>query len=205
MAEVDVQKKRSDERSQSVERRRYPLGYRDEFVPTLWRSPFETLSTSPFGLMRRLTEEMDRMFTGNWPSLREGEVGEWLPAVEITERDGKILVRADLPGINIDDVKVELNDGILTIEGERKQEHEEESQGFRRSERRYGRFFRSIPLPEGANVDQARAQFNNGVLEVSVPVPESQRRRSIPIAAGSSERKEVVSESAGRQTQSKAV
>jgi HSP20 family protein len=203
MAEVNVQKKRSDERSQRLERRRHPLGYRDEF-PTLWRSPFETLSTSPFGLMRRLTEEMDRMFTGNWPGLREGEVGEWLPAVEITERDGKILVRADLPGINKDDVKVELNDGILTIEGERKQEHEEESQGFRRSERRYGRFSRSIPLPEGANLDQARAQFNNGVLEVSVPVPESQRRRSIPIEAGS-ERKEAVSESAGRQAQSKAV
>jgi HSP20 family protein len=154
--------------------------------------------------MRRLTEEMDRMFTGNWSGLRESEVGEWLPAVEITERDGKILVRADLPGINKDDVKVELTDGILTIEGERKQEHEEESQGFRRSERRYGRFFRSIPLPEGANLDQARAQFNNGVLEVSVPVPESQRRRSIPIEAGS-ERKEAVSESGGRQTQSKAV
>jgi HSP20 family protein len=154
--------------------------------------------------MRRLTEEMDRMFTGNWSGLRESEVGECLPAVEITERDGKILVRADLPGINKDDVKVELTDGILTIEGERKQEHEEESQGFRRSERRYGRFFRSIPLPEGANLDQARAQFNNGVLEVSVPVPESQRRRSIPIEAGS-ERKEAVSESGGRQTQSKAV
>ena len=205
MAEVNVQKKRSDDRgSQSLERRR-PLGYRDEFIPTLWRSPFETLSTSPFGLMRRLTEEMDRMFTGNWPGLREGEVGEWLPAVDITERDGKILVRADLPGMNKDDIKVELTDGILTIEGERKQEHEEESQGFRRSERRYGRFSRSISLPEGANLDQARAQFNNGVLEVSVPVPESQRRRSIPIEAGSSERKEAVSEGAGRQTQSKAV
>jgi len=205
MAEVNVQKKRSDERgSQSLERRR-PLGYRDEFIPTLWRSPFETLSTSPFGLMRRLTEEMDRMFTGHWPGLREGEVGEWLPAVDITERDGKILVRADLPGMNKDDIKVELTDGVLTIEGERKQEHEEESQGFRRSERRYGRFSRSISLPEGANLDQARAQFNNGVLEVSVPVPESQRRRSIPIEAGSGERKEAVSESAGRQAQSKAV
>jgi len=205
MAEVNVQKRRPDERgSQSLERRR-PLSYRDEFFPTLWRSPFETLSTNPFGLMRRLTEEMDRMFTGNWPGLRENEVGEWLPAVEVTERDGKILVRADLPGINKDDVKVELTDGILTIEGERKQEREEEGQGFRRSERRYGRFLRSIPLPEGANLDQARAQFNNGVLEVSVPVPESQRRRSIPIEAGSSEKKEAVSESAGRQAQSKAV
>jgi HSP20 family protein len=155
--------------------------------------------------MRRFTEEMDRLFTGNWPGLRQGEVGEWLPAVDITEREGKILVRADLPGMNKDDIKVELTDGVLTIEGERKQEHEEESQGFRRSERSYGRFYRSIPLPEGASLDQARAQFNNGVLEVSVPVPESQRRRSIPIEAGSGERKEAVSESGGRQTQSKAV
>jgi HSP20 family molecular chaperone IbpA/Arc/MetJ-type ribon-helix-helix transcriptional regulator len=86
------------------------------------------------------------------------------PAVEVRERDGNLVVSAELPGLNKDDVKVEVTGDGLVIQGERKREQEEERGGVHRSERSYGSFYRSIPLPEGANIEQAKAQFNNGVL-----------------------------------------
>jgi HSP20 family protein len=139
--------------------------------------------------MRRFTDEMDRAFE-NWGLTRNwgfggGEPAFWSPAVEVFERDNNLVVHAELPGLSKDDVKVEMTDDGLVIQGERKREHEEKGEGFYRSERSYGQFYRLIPLPEGANADQATAQFENGILEVSVPVPESQRRRrTIPIGSG---------------------
>lgn len=94
----------------------------------------------------------------------------WMPPVEVLQQGDKLLVRADLPGLQKDDVRVEVQSGALTIEGERKQEFEETEEGVYRSERVYGRFSRSIPLPEGADADQAKATFRNGVLEVELPV-----------------------------------
>jgi HSP20 family protein len=95
------------------------------------------------------------------------------------------LVTAELPGLTKDDVKVELTQDGLLIQGERKEEHEERQKDLLRSERRYGRFSRLIPLPEEANVEQAKAQFNNGVLELTIPIPEEKRkRREIPIESG---------------------
>jgi len=134
-----------------------------------------------------------------------GEVGPWSPAVEVAERDNKLVVTAELPGLNKEDVKVHVTDEGLVIEGERKQEHEENRGGIHRSERSYGHFYRLIPLPEGANAEQAQAQFNNGVLEVTIPIPEEQqRRRQIPVQGGGAERREVASESAGERQKAKA-
>jgi HSP20 family protein len=91
-------------------------------------------------------------------------------------------VHAELPGLKPEDVKVELTDNALVIQGERKYEHEENKSGVYRSERRYGQFYREIPLPQGANAEQVKAQFNNGVLEVTLPVPEpTSNRRRIPV------------------------
>ena len=144
-------------------------------------SPLELWSAGPFELMRRMSDEMDRMFQGfggNIPG------GNWMPAVEVTERQGNVVVRADLPGLGKDDVSVEATDEGLILSGERRQEHEEEEGGTYRSERSYGSFRRVIPLPEDAQLDHAQARFDNGVLEVTVPVPESSsRRRRIPITA----------------------
>ena len=112
-------------------------------------------------------------------------------------------VRADLPGVDKNDVKVELADGILTIEGERRRDHEEQTRGFKRWERSYGSFHRSIPLPDGANTDDVRAQFRDGVLEVTIPVPESPRRRTIRIEGDPGERKQVGSDSASAERPSK--
>ncbi len=129
----------------------------------------------------------------------------WAPAVDVSEREGKLMVHADLPGLQKEDVKVECTDDALIIQGERRHEHEEEDGGYRRSERRYGSFYRTIPLPEGAQTDQAHAEFRNGVLEVSVPIPTKQRSsRQIPIEAGtSSERKPAGSENTGQVKESK--
>jgi HSP20 family protein len=102
--------------------------------------------------------------------LSRGGATMWMPPVEVLQQGDKLLVRADLPGLQKDDVRVEVQSGALTIEGERKQEFEETEEGVYRSERVYGRFSRSIPLPEGADADQAKATFRNGVLEVELPV-----------------------------------
>lgn len=165
----------------SEEQRRGGLAQRGGLLPSLFSlSPREFFSASPFELMRRFTDEMDRAFGAF--GLRRGEEGLWSPAVEVLERDGKLLVRAELPGLNKDEVRVEVSDDGLIIQGERKREHEEQREGFYQSEWNYGHFYRQIPLPEGAKAEEARAQFNNGVLEVSIPVPETQsKRRQIPI------------------------
>jgi len=96
-----------------------------------------------------------------------------------------IIIRADLPGLSEKDVKVEATDDGLLIEGERNQEHSGGEGGVHFSERTYGRFSRLILLPEGAKVDEANASFNNGVLEINIPVPESEtKRRQIAIGSG---------------------
>jgi HSP20 family protein len=144
----------------------------------------DVYSFSPFSMMRRLSEEMDRAFSSNF-GLWRGEQGSWAPAVEVRERNGNIEISAELPGMNKDDVKVECTADGITIQGEKRREFESNEGGYHRSERSYGRFYRVIPLPEGAQTDKAKAEFKNGVLEVKVPVSQSQQQKSrqIPINA----------------------
>ncbi len=142
-------------------------------------SPRELFAASPLDLMRRFSDEMDRFFGGG----REGQV-VWAPSIEIREKDNNLVISADLPGLSEDDVKIEATDQGLVIQGERKREEEKRERGYYRSERSYGRFYRLIPLPEDAKLENAKAQFNHGVLEITVPVEEGQRkRREIPIEA----------------------
>jgi HSP20 family protein len=155
---------------------------RGSSYPGLGITPQEFFSSNPFALMRRMSEEMDRVFQ-EFGLERDGEskVG-WSPAIEVVAKDGKLNIRAELPGLSSDEVKVETTNDALTIQGERKVEREENQGGVRRSERQYGFFYRSIPLPEGADVEHANAKFQNGMLEISIPVPEQKEsRRSIPI------------------------
>jgi len=107
----------------------------------------------------------------------------WVPQIEAFRRGDKLVVRADLPGLKKDDVKVEVDDGILAISGERSEEREENRDDFYRSERNYGQFYRAIPLPEGVTGDQCEATFKDGVLEVTLPAPKQPERkaRQIPI------------------------
>lgn len=210
MAEVDVKKQSPEEQrnasNQSMERSRQSGGLqRRGAYPTLFSlSPAEFFNANPFSLMRRFTDEMDRMFEGFGGSGRN-ELRHWSPAVEVRERDGKLEVYADLPGIKENDVKVEVTDEGLVIQGERKSEHEENREGLYRSERSYGQFYRVIPLPEHANIDQARAEFRNGELRITMPVSEQhQKRRQIPIGTAGGEKREVGSQTSGSEQARKA-
>ncbi len=144
-------------------------------------------SLSPFSMMRRFADEMDRMFEGMLPgsmgrSMPWTETGQFLPEVDIVERDGKLILRADLPGMTKDDVSIDITGNSLVIEGERKYEHEANEAGVYRSERGYGRFRREIPLPEGVKTDDATAKFKDGVLEVIVDASHmTKNRRRIQI------------------------
>jgi HSP20 family protein len=107
----------------------------------------------------------------------------WLPAMDLVEADDHFVLKADLPGLGEDDVSIEVQDNVLTISGERKAEHERKEKGFYRLERSFGRFSRSLTLPEGVNADAISANFDKGVLEVSIPKPEERKPRRISIGA----------------------
>lgn len=154
---------------------------------------------TPFRMLERFTDEMDRVFEDfGFGRLRSRQPGRgfgflsgeemWTPEVEIFHRNTELVVRADLPGLNRDDVKVDVTDNEVTIEGDRQRQHEEGREGVYRSERSYGKFYRVIPLPEGVIADQAKATFKNGVLEITMPAaPEQARRgRRLEITEGSS-------------------
>jgi HSP20 family protein len=171
-------------------------------------------TVSPFSLMRRFSEEMDRLFgdfsvDGNLTSGFGRELGRladlegsmWLPQVEAFERDGKLIVRADLPGLTKDDINVEITDDAIKIRGERRQEKEENDEGYYRSERSYGSFYREIPLPSGVNRDEANASFSNGVLEITMPATERQtgsRRIVIGEGAGAEQQPKAMGKAAGK-------
>jgi HSP20 family protein len=185
-------------------RRGARMARRGAYAPSMFAlSPGAIFSMSPFELMRRFTDELDRAFEGLGITRGAGggEIQMWTPSVEVFERDNNLVVRAELPGLDKDDVKVELTDDGLVIEGERKREREERLEGGYRSEIEYGRFYRMIPLPEGVNVDQAQARMNNGVLEVSIPMAEAKRpSRSIPVETGPGQ----AAQTAGEQAQTAA-
>jgi len=130
----------------------------------------------PFALMRA---EFDRFFnepawTGlHWPTFRSGrgEEAAWNPGIDVFERDNRLVTKIDLPGLKKEDVTVEVTDGYLTISGERQREEAEKEDDFYRCEREYGSFYRAVPLPEHANLEDVKATFAGGVLEVSIPLP----------------------------------
>jgi HSP20 family protein len=148
--------------------------------------------SGPFSTMRRISEEMDRLFDsfglgrsffppefGQGAQARYGELGTsalWAPHVDVVERDGKLLISADLPGVKKEDVKVEINPDSVTLQGQRHQEKSSSDRGYYQSERSYGSFYRTIPLPEGVNTEKASATFRDGVLQIEVPAPSQQSR-----------------------------
>ena len=137
------------------------------------------LVRDPFALMREVTSELDRVFhehtwpSLHWPSFRTRPAAEaaWYPEIDVFEKDNRLVTKIDLPGMKKEDVKVEVTDGHLAISGERQRESEEKGKEFYRCEREYGSFHRAVPLPEGVKLEDVKATFAEGVLEVSVPLP----------------------------------
>jgi len=155
------------------------------------RAPVSTFGT-PFRMLDSFADEMDRIFDDfglgraglapRWSGSRlstpvRGAAGPWVPEIEMYQRNDELVVRADLPGLKKEDVRIDVTDNTITIQGERRQEEETERGGVYRSERSYGSFSRTIPLPEGAITERAKATFNHGVLEITMPAPPDQVTR----------------------------
>jgi HSP20 family protein len=142
-------------------------------------------SFAPFSIMRQGLDEIERSFgaalRGEWDQLRRGwrssPMGDWSPAIEAFQRGNDFVIRADVPGMNRQDLQVDIGDDEITIHGERRQDREEERDGMFFTERSYGSFTRVIPLPPGAIPDSAKATFNNGVLEIVMQAPSAETRR----------------------------
>ncbi len=141
-----------------VERAMAEYSLFNRFMPT-------TMTPDLFRPALRMFREMPL-----WNDLAE-MANQWSPPVEMTRLDNELLVRLDLPGVNMEDVKVEIDGHRLMIDGERKHDLEEKKVGYYHSERVYGTFHRVIRLPEDAKTDKAEALFNNGVLEVRLEMP----------------------------------
>ncbi len=127
----------------------------------------------------RLQTLFDSMFDAPTPGA--GALRRWMPAMDLVETDDHYVLKADLPGMTEDDVKIEFEDRTLTVSGERKSEHEEKKDGYHRVERAFGSFSRSLTLPQGVDPEAVTANFVNGVLEVSIPKPEVRKPRRIEI------------------------
>jgi len=129
----------------------------------------------PFTLVRRMVRDFDRLFEDRFVPFAgirgDVEKAAWSPDLEIFEKDKKLYVRIDLPGLTKEDITVEVKEGLLTIAGERKIETDVKGEGWYRSERNYGTFFRTIPLPEGVTAADVNAMFFNGVLELTMSLP----------------------------------
>jgi HSP20 family protein len=134
----------------------------------------------PFALLRKMTTELDRAFDDPFFSsfrfpvfhgFTPPEGVTWQPKVDVFEKDNRLVTRIDLPGVKKEEVKVEVADGRLTVSGERKIEKEEKKDNVYRTEIEYGSFYRTVPLPEGVTLEDVKATFADGVLEVSVPSP----------------------------------
>jgi HSP20 family protein len=109
----------------------------------------------------------------------------WVPPMDLVEADDHFVLKADLPGLSEQDVSIEVRDNALTISGERKAEHEKRERGWYRVERSFGRFSRSLTLPEGVDPDSISAGFDRGVLQVTIPKPEQRKPRRIAIGGSS--------------------
>jgi HSP20 family protein len=138
----------------------------------------------PFRDLLSIQDEMNQVFRRAIGQGDQGEAAEarlWAPAIDISERKDAYIVTAELPGIRPEDLEVSLEDGVLTIKGERKFSQESSDQQWHRVERRYGAFRRTITLPTQTNADEIEASFENGLLEVVVPKAEEARPRKIQI------------------------
>jgi HSP20 family protein len=127
--------------------------------------------------------EFNRLFDTLFQPVNGGSQ-RWAPAMDLVEADDHFVLKADLPGLTDDDVTIEVQDGTLTVSGERKSEHETREKGWYRLERSFGRFSRSLTLPEGVDADKIDASFDKGVLEVRIPKPEERKPRRISIGNG---------------------
>jgi HSP20 family protein len=155
---------------------------------TRW-NPFRTTTWDPFKELEEFENRLGTMF-GRLPVKTDGEkeaifaAADWAPLVDITEDDKEFLVKAELPGMKKEELKVTVENGVMTISGERKIEKEEKGKTYHRVERAYGRFERSFTLPEKADSTKVQAQYKDGILELRLPKTEKAATKATQVAIG---------------------
>jgi HSP20 family protein len=153
-----------------------------EFKPILEEHDMSISRIEPWALMNLLHRDLDQIAGRRLGYADTDEashsVADWVPAVDVIEETERFVIRADLPGVGPEDIDVNMENGVLSLSGERKIDNSEESAGLKRFERVSGRFFRRFNLPETANPEAISARSANGILEISIPKqPQIQARR----------------------------
>src|SRR5689334_2211967 len=176
-----TQTTQEDDRNRSTQQRKQQAqGGSTQTALSQRQQSMPGLITSPFSFMRRFGEGMEQLFAdfgvGGLTPGGFNELATWTPQIELFERENQLVIRADLPGLKKDDVQIEVRDDSVVIQGERQEERREEREGFYSTERVYGRFYREIPLPDGAHTEAATATFRDGVLEITIPREEGETR-----------------------------
>jgi HSP20 family protein len=144
----------------------------------------------PLRELSSLQNEVNRLFDTVFDAPRGGNGGglrRWMPPMDLLETDEHFVLRADLPGLKEDDVRIEVEDSTLTVSGERRSEHEANGEGYHRVERSFGSFSRSLTLPKGVDPEGVSARFERGVLEVRIPKPEERKPRRVAIGVEGAE------------------
>jgi HSP20 family protein len=144
-------------------------------------------SLIPWDAPRELTtygREMDRLFNRffeGWPLRLPTREGEWAPSVDVSETAKEVVVRAEIPGMDPKDMDVSVHGNVLTMRGERKQEHEEKGENIHRIERSYGAFSRSLQLPADVNAEKVKATYKDGVLKINLPKTKEESVKKIEV------------------------
>lgn len=138
----------------------------------------------PFRELEEMSDRLNRMVARPVTKTSGKEaltVADWIPTVDISETAGEYVIQAELPEVKKDDVKVTLEEGVLTIQGQRRQEKDEKTTKYHRIERSYGTFFRSFSLPDQVNESGVKAEFKDGVLNLHIPKSEKAKPRAIEV------------------------
>lgn len=137
----------------------------------------------PWSMLNQLRREMDQMFesTGEVEENSAIATADWVPAVDIRENKDAFELQVDVPGVDPKDIDVHMENGILTIKGERESKKKEEREGYKRVERQYGSFYRRFSLPDTADADKIAAKCKNGVLDIIIPKKEAVQPRKISV------------------------
>ena len=137
----------------------------------------------PWGLLNQLHRELERVNEGDGGN---GSIAtaEWAPAVDIKELPDKCVLLADIPGVIPEDIEVSMEDGVLTVKGEKETEAKTEQEGYKRVERSFGSFYRRFSLPDTADAEAISAKSNNGVLEIVIPKREAVMPKKITVTNG---------------------
>jgi len=143
---------------------------------------WELTTWRPFRELEKMRTDMDRL----WETFLEGrpkvrELGGWGPSIDVSETKNDLVVKAELPGMDPKDIDISLNDGYLTLRGEKKQEREEKEENYHYIERSYGSFTRSVQLPKEVKRDKITASYKNGILKITLPKSEEAKKKEVKI------------------------